>query len=407
MLTRRLLDDRGSTIVTAMMVLFVLLAFATSLAAFVDSDQADSRRERELESSVNITEGVLNAQIYQLSTRWPSATADESPYPASCTADSTAADCPNGSAIRSNFTTVDHAPATTQWETQVRDNGGASPNFWSDELITTQPSYDANDDNFLWVRAAGVVHGRPRALVALVEAENVALNFPRATLVAGHFVTSNNGNKVIIDTNGASNQFIPGDIIVRCDPVTAPDCAGYVADKGQIEPDTVESNPDQPRAVSVEALDQLRVRAKAEGNYYTGCAPSLAGDQPGELVFMENAQACEYNSNAIYNTAQKPGYVVIARGTIAKTNGTIDYYGIIYHANLDNLTTHVITLTGHISVYGSIVIDGPGGLSAGSSKLNLVYDPNVFNGFKAFGTAGIVQNTFREITPPATTPTAG
>ena len=79
MLTRRLLDDRGSTIVTAMMVLFVLLAFATSLAAFVDSDQADSRRERERESSFNITEGALIGQIYQLSRSWPSATADVSP----------------------------------------------------------------------------------------------------------------------------------------------------------------------------------------------------------------------------------------------------------------------------------------------------------------------------------------
>jgi hypothetical protein len=60
---------------------------------------------------------------------------------------------------------------------------------------------------------------------------------------------------------------------------------------------------------------------------------------------------------------------------------------------------NVINLTGNVSVFGSIVIDGPAGLSAGSSKVNLVYDPNVFNGFKAFGTAGIVQNTFREITP--------
>jgi hypothetical protein len=119
------------------------------------------------------------------------------------------------------------------------------------------------------------------------------------------------------------------------------------------------------------------------------------------MVFMENANDCEYNANAVYNTAAKPGYVVIARGTIAKTNGTADFHGIIYHANLDNVATTVITLTGNISIFGSIVIDGPGGLSAGSSKVNLVYDPNVFNGFKAFGTAGIVQNTFREITPGA------
>jgi Tfp pilus assembly protein PilX len=398
MLTRRLRDERGSTIVTAMMVLFVLVAFATTLAAFVDSDQADSRRERERESSFNLTEGVLNAQIYQLSTRWPSRSANESPYPSSCTAGSTHADCPNGAAIQSNFATVDHASATTQWQTQVRDNGGASPNFWSDELLTTQPSYDANGDSFLWVRASGVVRGRKRVLVALVEAENVTLNFPRAALVSGHFETANNGNKVIIDTNGLAEQFLPGDIIVRCS-LASPGCASYDANKGQIEPNTVKSNPEQPRAVSLEALDQLRARAKAEGNYYAGCAPSLAGDEPGELVFMENADACQYNSNTVYNTAQKPGYVVIARGTIAKTNGTADFYGVIYHANLDNLTGNVITLTGSISIFGSIVIDGPGGLSAGSSKVNLVYDPNAINGFEAFGTAGIVQNTFREITP--------
>lgn len=396
MLTRRLNDERGSTLVTAMLVMAVLLAFGMSLAAFTDSDQQDSRRERERESSFHVTEGVLNAQIYQLSTRWPSATTATA-YPASCTASSTAADCPNGAAMQNNFTTVDHT-GSTQWVTQVRDNGGASPNFWSDSLLTTEPTYDANDDNFLWVRASGVVRGRPRVLVALVEAENVALNFPRAALVSGHFETSNNGNKVIIDTNGTSNQFPAGDIIVRCS-LASPGCADYDADKGQIQPNTVASNPDQPRAVSVEALDQLRERAKSEGNYYTGCSPSLQGDQPGEMVFMEYADNCQYNGNNVYNTATEPGYVVIARGTIAKINGTADFYGIIYHANLDDVGGNVINLTGNVSVFGSIVIDGPAGLSAGSSKVNLVYDPNVFNGFKAFGTAGIVQNTFREITP--------
>jgi Tfp pilus assembly protein PilX len=396
MLIRRVADERGSALVTAMLVMFVLVAFSMSIAAFVDTDQADSRRQREREASFHVTEGVLNAQIYQLSIRWPSATTATA-YPSACTVSSTAADCPNGAAMQANFTTVDHA-SLTEWQTQVRDNGGASPNYWSDDLLTTQPSYDANDDNFLWVRASGVVRGRPRTLVALVEAENVALNFPRAALVSGHFETSNNGNKVIIDTNGTANQFSPGDIIVRC-VLSDPNCAKYDVAKGQIQPNTVKSNLEQPRAVSVEALDQLRERARSEGNYYTGCAPSLAGDQPGEMVFMEYADNCQYNGNTVYNTATRPGYVVIARGTIAKTNGTADFYGIIYHANLDNVTGNVITLTGNISIFGAIVIDGPAGLSAGSSKVNLVYDPNVFNGFKAFGTAGIVQNTFREITP--------
>jgi Tfp pilus assembly protein PilX len=388
--------ERGSALVPALLVMVILLAFGLTVAATAETDQHESRRERERESSFNITEGALNAQIYQLSTRWPGATA-ATPYPASCTVGSTAADCPNGSALQANFESVDTAEGV-QWVTQVRDNGGASPNFWSDDLLATQPEYDRNDDNFLWVRASAVVHGRPRVLVALVEAENVTLNFPRATLVAGHFETSNNGNKVIIDTNGTGNQFSPGDIIVRC-ALTDPNCAKYDANKGQIEPNTIRSDPAQPRAVSVEALDQLRERARADGNYYTGCAPSLMGNQPGEVVFMEDATGCQWNGNNVYNTAAKPGYVVIARGAIGKVNGTADFYGIIYHANLDNVSTDVITLTGNVSVFGSIVIDGPAGLSAGSSKVNLVYDPNVFNGFKAFGTAGIVQNTFREITP--------
>ena len=395
MLKRTFAAERGSALVPALLVMAILLAFGMSIAAGASTDQSDSRRERERETSFNLTEGALNAQIYQLSARWPGATA-ATPYPDSCTVGSAASDCPNGAAIQSNFASADTV-TNTEWVTQVRDNGGASPNFWSDDLLASQPRYDRNDDNFLWVRASGLVHGRPRTLVALVEAENVTLNFPRATLVAGHFETSNNGNKVIIDTNGTGNQFSPGDIIVRCDPA-APHCADYDANKGQIEPNTVRSDPQQPRAVSVEALDQLRERARADGNYYPGCGP-LMGNQPGEVVFMEDATGCSWQGNNVYNTAAKPGYVVIARGAIGTINGTADFYGIIYHANLDNAAGNLITLGGNVSIFGSIVIDGPGGLSAGSSKVNLVYDPNVFNGFKAFGTAGIVQNTFREITP--------
>jgi Tfp pilus assembly protein PilX len=388
--------ERGSALVPALLVMMLLLAFGMSVAATAETDQGDSRRERERESSFNLTEGALNAQIYQLSTRWPGATAS-TPYPPSCTVGSTAADCPNGASLQANFASADTASGT-QWVTQVRDNGGASPNFWSDDLLNTQERYDANDDNFLWVRASGIVRGRPRTLVALVEAENVTLNFPRATLIAGHFETSNNGNKVIIDTNGNPDQPSPGDIIVRCE-LSSPTCAQYDDGKRQIEPNTVRSDPEQPRAVSVEALDQLRERARGDGNYYAGCAPSLMGNQPGEVVFMEDATGCSWNANNVYNSAAKPGYVIIARGAIGKINGTADFYGIIYHANLDDASANLITLTGNVSIFGSIVIDGRGGLSAGSSKVNLVYDPNVFNGFKAFGTAGIVQNTFREITP--------
>jgi|SoiMethySBSTD1v2_1073268.scaffolds.fasta_scaffold589856_2 Tfp pilus assembly protein PilX len=394
-LRSRLADARGSALIPALLITAILLGFGMASLSLVDGEQRDSRRERERESSFQLAEGVLNAEIYRLSTRWPGK--ESAPYPSECTATSTHADCPGGTTLQANFSSPDYTRPTS-WKVQVRDNAdGAQKNFYSESLINGSSTYnDANGDNFLWVRAEADVAGRKRVLVALVEAENVTLNFPNATLVAGKFEVSNNGNKVMIDTNGVNNEWTPGDIIVRC-ALADPNCAKWNQGKGQIEPATIRSNPDQPKAVSPEALDQLRARAKAEGNYYTGCAPSLQGvNGPGGMVFMENAEGCHFNGNQVYNSPTKPGYVVIANGT-PTLNGNAEFYGVIYHANESESNAMLINMKGNISIFGSIVIDGAGGLSAGSSKVNLVYNPNAFAGLQAFGTAGLVQNTFREV----------
>jgi hypothetical protein len=411
MLRTRLADPRGSALIPALLITSILVAFGMASLSLVEGDQRDSRRERERESSFQLAEGVLNAEIYRLSTRWPAANQD--PYPAECTAASTHADCPGGSSLQANFKGPDYNRPST-WKVQVRDNKlDAEKSYYSESLMNSTVYKDANGDNFLWVRAEATVAGRTRVLVALVEAENVTLNFPHAAVVAGKFETSNKGAKVIIDTNGLNNEWTPpGDVIVRCD-LAAPDCAKYEnsGNKQQVDPPTVRSNPLQPKAVTPEALELLRSRAKAEGNYHTGCPPMIAANDPsgavppgglqgrsgpGGLVFIENAAGCEFNANTVYNSAAKPGYVVIARGT-PTLNGTADFYGVIYHANEDESDETLINLTGNISITGAIVIDGAGGLSAGSSKLNLTYNPNVFAGLTAFGTAGLVQNTFREV----------
>jgi Tfp pilus assembly protein PilX len=397
----RALREDGNVLITALLVMMLLMIFGFSLLQVVDAQQSDSRRERERESSFQVSEGALNAQIFQLSSRWPGSTSSPgsgAPYPASCTNGAASADCPSSTALTSSFANVDQSGSTT-WTTQVRDNTAGS-NFYDDSMLAG-PSADANGDGYLWVRASAVVRGKRRTLVALVKAEQTTLNFPRATLVAGKFNTTNNGNKIIIDNDGEQNQFTPGDVIVRCSfPSGAPPatgCADYESAKGQVSPERVFSKPDQPSAVTPEALDSLRAAARADGNYYTSCPGSLQGDQPGEMVFIEDAGSnCKFNGNADYNTRAKPGYVVIAHGSI-QILGNATFYGVIYHANLDNSSAYLVDLGGNVSIQGAIVIDGPGGLYAGSSKVNLVWDPNVFNNLKAFGTASIVQNTFREI----------
>jgi Tfp pilus assembly protein PilX len=404
--TRRqtLASESGNALISALLIMALMAMFGMALLATVDTQQRESGRERQRESAFQMSEAVLNAQIYRLSSRWPASSTGSTtdsvglPYPDSCTKISTSADCPNATALTATLTGPDY-DANVTWTTQIRDNSAAEPNFYSDSLLASSPTYDKNDDGYLWVRATAVVKGKRRTLVALVKAEKTALTFPRHTMVAGWFETTNNGNKVIIDNSGG---YPPSEIIVRCTfPGGAPpanNCAGYESDKGQISPERVYSDPSLPNAITPEALDSLRSAAVADGNYYTGCPPSLQGNVPGEVVFVEDAGAsCVFNGNNDYNTSAKPGFLAIAKGNIT-INGDATYYGVIYHANVDNSTAPVVTLGGNVSINGSIVVDGAGGIYAGSSKVNIIWNPNVFNNISAFGTAGIVQNTFREIT---------
>jgi hypothetical protein len=46
-----------------------------------------------------------------------------------------------------------------------------------------------------------------------------------------------------------------------------------------------------------------------------------------------------------------------------------------------------------------VLIDGPGGLIAGSSKLNVNLADDAFNEVASYVSAGLVQNTWREIQP--------
>ena len=399
-----LVSESGNALISALLIMAMLAMFGMALLSTVDTQQRESGRERQRESSFQMSEAVLNAQIFRLSSRWPASSTGSVtdsvglPYPSSCTQTSTSADCPNGTALTASLTGPDY-DASVQWTTQIRDNSAAEPNFYSDTLLTTAPTYDANADGYLWVRATAVVKGKRRTLVALVKAEKTALTFPRHTMVAGWFTTTNNGNKVIIDNSGG---FPPSEIVVRCTfPGGSPpanNCADYQSGKGQVSPERVYSDPNLPNAITPEALDSLRSAAVADGNYSAGCPSSLQGNVPGEIVFIEDAgTSCNFNGNNDYNTATKPGFVVIGKGVLS-INGNATFYGVIYHANLGNVTTSVVNLGGNVSINGSIVVDGAAGIFAGSSKVNIVWNPNVFNNINAFGTAGIVQNTFREIT---------
>ena len=99
-MTRRqsLASESGNALISALLIMGILAMFGMALLASVDTQQRESGRERQRESAFQMSEAVLNAQIYRLSSRWPASTTGSTtdsvglPYPNSCTQTSTSSD---------------------------------------------------------------------------------------------------------------------------------------------------------------------------------------------------------------------------------------------------------------------------------------------------------------------------
>lgn len=397
----RLRAQDGYAVATALIVMSIMLTIGVSASVYVNQQTNSSLRERAGESRLNLTEGVIAAQVFQLSRNWPATSA--TPYP-TCTQSTTATYCPTPAQLKAQFNGVDIG-ANAKWNVQVHDDDTASATgqFYDDAAVLARPTYDANGNGEMWVRAQGttasVVAGKQvdqtRTVVARVRVEQKPIAFPDGPFVAGAFGTGNSGNKVIVSTGGKNG-------VVRCDNAGATPsykdnpCIGY--DVGQVSPvNTVISDANAPsNIIAPGLLDSLRQMAIAKGTYYaTGCPANPSG----KVVFVENGDACPiYNGNMNVNSAASPGMFIINTGSI-KIAGNILWYGVVYAVNAQNSSGTVIEVSGNTDLHGGVFVDGPGRLSVGNSANNLTYDPLVTQTQTAYGTAGIIQNTWRELTP--------
>jgi hypothetical protein len=116
--------------------------------------------------------------------------------------------------------------------------------------------------------------------------------------------------------------------------------------------------------------------------------------------------------NAPVNSAAKPGVIINLTGTIALKGNTL-YWGIIYAANRNPADTTqtvndghaAVTFDGTAIVNGGVLIDGNAALVMGNSGGNtgkngqIVFDDNGYKSMQSIATAGVIQNTWRELTP--------
>ena len=129
----------------SIIILFIALGIGAALMATAISQKRESSNQQQSESAYSLAEAALNAQIYQLTLKWPttkdgpSATAPTYGYPSSCSAASNGTSyCPSTSDLSVAYpTTSGTCPSGTQgdawsgsssvtngWTTYVRD---ASP----------------------------------------------------------------------------------------------------------------------------------------------------------------------------------------------------------------------------------------------------------------------------------------
>jgi type II secretory pathway pseudopilin PulG len=395
--------------VSAIVLLTVIMGLGLGLLLFSDNQQKASAGEQARESAFNVAEAALNAQVGQLSRAWPGQ--EGVAYPERCTAATSTATngCPSPESLAAGYPNISPGKCSAstptepwgsslsqQWTTYVRDNGEPPSAEFNSTTEKTQPTWDKNKDEKLWVRSVGVVQCHVVTLITLVSRQQVPINFPHDAAIGNWFRITNSGKKVIVNTAGEPPVGQPGEISMRCTGREPGTCEEWSESKQQISPDTTKAPPTPSPLLSTAQLEALRATAQAAGTFYSaasGTCPSSLAQLSGLPAYVEGCGSLHI-TGGVGNSSSSPGFLVLADGTL-ELKGNAEFYGVIYARNPTNESGAVVSLGGTAQVFGAIDVDGDGGIFFGSSKANLIYEPKAIEQLKAYAGATPTRNTFR------------
>jgi Tfp pilus assembly protein PilX len=412
---RRLAREDGSALISAVILMTVILGLGMGLLLFTDNQQKASAREQWSEQAFNVAEAALNAQVGQLSRVWPTIKNQASLAPATgrCIEGASTGTnyCPPAVALSVGYGKLSHvtcpvgtptevwgSPVTNQWTTYVRDDK-ASSSYFNSKNEETEPTYDANGDNKLWVRAVGVVNCHLVSLVTLVSRQEVSVPFPKDVLGGNWFKVTNkggHGGKPVIENEGGGE---PGEIGMRCEGVSGT-CEEFEnGEKGhgteQIKP-YVKGPPNPSPLLTEEQIAAVRSLAESKGTLMSpalGNCPTTMEQLSGSPAYVEGCGNITVTGGT-GNAATSPGFLVMAEGTLTFAgNGT--FYGVIYSRNPTNSSGAMVILGGSSTVEGAIEVDGKGGVELGSNSVNLIYNSKAIIELKGAAGATPTRNTFR------------
>jgi Tfp pilus assembly protein PilX len=415
---RRARNDDGFALVSAIVLLTVIMALGLGLLLFTDNQQKASTREQASEAAFNVAEAALNAQVGQLSRKWP---LNETEMPPTCVAGTSTEtnNCPSPTDVKvdpnTGSTTCSGtdawgSPLSNQWTTYVRRDVGESPLF-SSTTEQSEASYAASEAGALWVRSVGVVQCHPVTVVTLVTRLRVSLIVPEDAIVGNWFQVTNKGNKAIVDRKGKAAE--AGQVSMRCEPPrsrASGTCEEYDPKKEQVSPPIEEHPTTSTTTLTSSQLATVKSEAQAHGTFFSLTSPYHCPTSMNELegvplstgrvpVYVEGCGSLKIKANGTANTEANPGFLVIANGTL-ELSGNSTYYGVIYAANLQKSSEAVVKLQGGTLVVGGIIVDGAGGIEFGSSgnggnPANLTFDSLAIHNLTISAGAASTRNSFR------------
>jgi Tfp pilus assembly protein PilX len=401
---RRLNSERGTAIIMAIVLMTMMVGVGLAAYSFVDQQQVETTRERQRESSFNLAEAALNSQSFVLSRRWAGApTAYATTTPTCSNAGGATIQCPDPAQLTTAYNSADYKTGTT-WSTTVYDD--TSGPFYDSAVVEAKNAagadltahWDANGNRRVWVKASTTVRDRIRTLVALVQVQQQVEFLPKRVILAGQFELTPNGNGVYIQTNPDATSQHP--VSLRCDIATT-GCSEFTPDKKNPQldpPGAILGNEFVGKdAIEDDVKDRLKERAIADGTFYHNVCPTDA-QLTGKVVWVEGCADGKYTKNNIWNAQGTSGILIWADGVL-ELGGKSDFWGIVYHLNNQNSSDdQLLRLRGGLTIHGGAFVDGPGGIDVGSNRVNLTYDEGAFIGIASYGTAAIVQNSWRDIT---------
>lgn len=397
-------SERGSAIVMAIVLMTMMVAVGLAAYSFVDTQQVESVRERQRESSFNLAEAALNSQSFVLSRRWAGAASSYAGTTPTCSnASGTAVQCPDPAQLAAAYNSPDFATGSS-WKTTVYDDTSGA--FYDAAVVEAKnasgvdlsPHWDANANKVVWVKAETTVRGRNRTLVALVQVQEHVEFLPKRVILAGQFELTPNGNGVYIKTNPDATSQHP--VSLRC-PLNAAGCAEFTPDKKNPQLDPPGAILGQEfvgkDALEDDVKDRLKERAIADGKFYDGVCPTDE-QLTGKVVWVQGCPEGKYTKNNVWNASGNSGILIWADGVL-ELGGKSTFWGIVYHLNnQDSSDNELLRLRGGLTIHGGAFVDGPGGIDVGSNQVNITYDEGAFVGVSSYGSASIVQNSWRDIT---------